>query len=278
MNKISACILVSILTFSLVACASVVSFDGSRTGNESQLIMEYKILNTTDIQMLELTAGDIVNFDVVSESGRVDISLQKGGEYIYKGADIPTSSFQVEIADSGKYRLSVTGDRAKGSVSVTKANSDTENTDLPNKTESSDNRLIDNSFISLTITDNETISSEFEIDLTGNEATFLTVEVTEDTEAVVHYTYTTKEKSGAVWGYYPNGSDDKVSFELRAGTENAYNAFWTDETIALKQGMNLFYVSGNDVSCKMYFEISKIDKNKVSYVGAYTKEEAIRQK
>ena len=85
------------MLLTLAAC-SLTKFDGSRTGNESQLIMECKVFNTTDSQMLELYEGDIVDFAIVSDSGEVDIVLQKeGSEPIYKGKDIPTSSFQVVV-------------------------------------------------------------------------------------------------------------------------------------------------------------------------------------
>lgn len=94
-------------------------------------------------------------------------------------------------------------------------------------------------------------------------------------EAAAHYSYTTKEKTGAAWGYYLSGSEDKTVFALKAGTENVYDMFWTDEPIKLKQGTNVFYISGDNISCKMHFEILGIDESKVSYVGAYTKEEAI---
>lgn len=97
------------------------TFDGSRTGNKSQLIMEYNILNTTDTQMLEFQKDDIVDFKITSKSGNLSIVLQKeGDEPIYKGVDIPTSSFQVEIEETGTYKVFVTGKKAKGSVSIQK--------------------------------------------------------------------------------------------------------------------------------------------------------------
>ena len=106
----SILILVSVVSFS--AC-NFTKFDGSRTGNESQLIMQYDVL--------KLAVGDILRFDVVSQSGSVDIQLQKGEEDpIYEGTDIPTSAFQVVIQEDGTYTVSVTGKKAKGSVSVIK--------------------------------------------------------------------------------------------------------------------------------------------------------------
>ena len=118
MKKIFTSILILVSVVSFSAC-NFTKFDGSRTGNESQLIMQYDVLNMTDSQ--KLAAGDILRFDVVSQSGSVDIQLQKGEEDpIYKGTDIPTSAFQVVIQDDGTYTVAVTGKRAKGSVSVIK--------------------------------------------------------------------------------------------------------------------------------------------------------------
>lgn len=113
-----------LLTASLTigACSREMSrFDGSRSGNESHLSMDYKVLNGTDTQELELTAGDTVFFDIASLSGTIGIQLQKEEDTpVYEGSDIPTSTFQVEITDSGTYTLTVTGKRSRGKVSVTK--------------------------------------------------------------------------------------------------------------------------------------------------------------
>lgn len=161
-----------------------------------------------------------------------------------------------------------------GNVDIVLSEEEEENVSLPDMQENDAESFTEEHCESITIADQEVICSEFDIDLTEDETTFLTLEVTEDTEATAHYSYTTREKEGAVWGYYVSGSEEKTAFELRAGTESVYDMFWTDKTIALKRGTNIFYISGDDVSCKMHFELPKIDKSKVSYVGAYTKEEA----
>jgi hypothetical protein len=113
-------IVMSVLLFVLIltACSSS-DFDGSRIGNEHQFMMEYKVLNTTDVQLLEVKQGESVSFEIVSTAGKLDIVLQKDrDEPVYQGSDIPTGSFQVKIAESGTYTCSVTGKKAKGSVSI----------------------------------------------------------------------------------------------------------------------------------------------------------------
>lgn len=114
-----------VLVLSVLAGCSSGTFDGSRTGNESELIMEYKVLNKSDSQMFELQKGDSVDFVIISESGKLDIVMQKDNdEPIYRGTDIPTSSFRVEIEETGRYKLTVTGENAKGSISAVKVEND----------------------------------------------------------------------------------------------------------------------------------------------------------
>lgn len=164
--------------------------------------------------------------------------------------------------------------RTENASEVTSLVEDPGDSHSETENESRDVTSTEDNFESFLIADNDVISSEFDIDLTEDETTFLTLEVTEDTEATAHYSYTTREKEGAVWGYYVSGSEEKTAFELRAGTESVYDMFWTDKTIALKRGTNVFYISGDDISCKMHFEIPKIEKSKISHVGIYTKKEA----
>lgn len=120
MRKPAIYLLLAILFLSLTGCAQP-QFDGSRTGNESQLVMEYAVLNKTETQDFTLAVGDVLAFDIVSESGTVNISVQKGDDTpIYQGNGVPTSSFEVTITDAGTYKCTVVGRQAKGSVSIVK--------------------------------------------------------------------------------------------------------------------------------------------------------------
>lgn len=120
MRKIKILSIISLIILMLSACTTT-TFNGSRTGNENQLIMDYEVLNMTESQILELKNGDTVDFVIVSERGKVDITLQKDGESpVYQGVDVPTSTFSVEISESGSYKVTVTGKNAKGNVSIIK--------------------------------------------------------------------------------------------------------------------------------------------------------------
>lgn len=114
-----------ILLVSLSACNHSPVFSGSRTGNESQFIMEYSMFNTSDAQSLELEKGDIIDAQIVNKAGNISITIQKDGEKpIYEGENIPTSRFQVEIIEKGTYKIKVTGKKAKGSLSFIKSTHD----------------------------------------------------------------------------------------------------------------------------------------------------------
>lgn len=96
-------------------------FDGSRTGNDSEFIMEYSVLNKTDTQDLIAKSGDTIGGKITVHKGSLSIKIQKDEEEpIYENNGISESTeFDVEIDESGTYTVSVTGEKTKGSVSFT---------------------------------------------------------------------------------------------------------------------------------------------------------------
>ena len=105
------------LTLFLSGC-SAPTFNGSRTGNDSQFLMEYTVLNTTDGQTLSMEAGDTLDVAVVSASGAVSVNIQReGAPPLYAREDVPTGQFSLEIPEDGEYNITVTGEQARGSVS-----------------------------------------------------------------------------------------------------------------------------------------------------------------
>lgn len=116
MKKIITILGTMLLSVSLSACSS--DFNGSRTGNKSQLIMEYTVFNTTDSQDLSVEAGDIIHAEIVVEDGQLSYKIQKDDdEPIAESEGIFFSEeFDVEAEESGTYIVTVTGEKAKGSV------------------------------------------------------------------------------------------------------------------------------------------------------------------
>ena len=87
-------------------------------------------------------------------------------------------------------------------------------------------------------------------------------------------TYTTHDEPGVTLGYCIEDGE-RTTFDLKSATDPAYEGLWTTKEVTLKKGMNVFYLSGVDVSCKMRFEISGIDQTKVTYIGAFPREELV---
>ena len=116
MKKLLLFFSVIFLVTSLTACSP--DFNGSRTGNDKQLIMEYTAFNTTDSQDLVLEAGDTIHTEIEIEDGKLSYIIQKNDdEPIAESEGIFFSvDFDVEVEESGTYTVTVTGEKTKGSV------------------------------------------------------------------------------------------------------------------------------------------------------------------
>lgn len=108
-----------ILVLSLTACAA--NFDGSRTGNDHEFVMDYKTLNKTDAQDLIVGKGDAIHAAMIVQGGSLSVKIQRDEETpVYESEDVSASDeFDVPIEEGGTYTVSVTGKKAKGSVSFT---------------------------------------------------------------------------------------------------------------------------------------------------------------
>lgn len=108
-----------LLILSLTACRT--DFDGSRTGNDNEFVMNYTVLNKTDSQDLSVEEGDAIHAEIIVKGGSLSFKIQKDDEApVYEGVDVSFSDeFDVDIEESGTYTVTVTGEKAKGSVSFT---------------------------------------------------------------------------------------------------------------------------------------------------------------
>ena len=93
-------------------------FDGSRTGDESSLMLDYTAFNGTDFQLLEMESGDVIRMEIVNDQGSVDVSVieDEDREPVFDSEALATGSYSIEIPRDGSYELWVTGHQAAGSA------------------------------------------------------------------------------------------------------------------------------------------------------------------
>lgn len=118
MKKFSLIIILSMIILVIVTGCSKQVFNGNRTSNDTQFIMDYSILNRTEKHEMKLEAGVFVDVIIENKSGRVDILVaDANGKEIYKGDNASSGKFSFKIPKTDTYKFSVTGSKAKGSVS-----------------------------------------------------------------------------------------------------------------------------------------------------------------
>jgi hypothetical protein len=67
---------------------------------------------------MKLEEGTIINVTIENKSGQLDIVVAgTSGQEIYKGNNAVSGNFTVQIPKTDTYKFSITGRKAKGSVS-----------------------------------------------------------------------------------------------------------------------------------------------------------------
>lgn len=101
------------------ACSSQPAFQGSRVRNPDAYLLDIRMMNGTDLHTLELHKDDVL--DVLFETAKGTINLEiKGpdGTTLYRGNGRDTTSFTLNIPDSGVYIIMVEARHAKGTVHI----------------------------------------------------------------------------------------------------------------------------------------------------------------
>lgn len=89
----------------------------SRTKTPDRYYLHLKPLNDTMTETYSLNAGDAIAVTMEVESGRLDVVIaQKGGEVVYRGNEVQSGDFVLNITETGKYTISVTGDNGRGKL------------------------------------------------------------------------------------------------------------------------------------------------------------------
>ncbi len=100
----------------LLACRP--EFNGSRTGNDHELIMDFRILNKEDSQQFDLQGGDTIHAEIEVDSGTLAVTIgREDEEPIYENNEITADTvFDLTISEGGTYTVRVSGSEAKGGV------------------------------------------------------------------------------------------------------------------------------------------------------------------
>lgn len=109
----------AVITFLIIfsACAKI-NFDGSSTGNSDRFILDYNMLNGSKIHKMTVNEGENIKVDIQCISGRTDVLVADSDDrVIYKADDSFSNEFTLRISKTSEYTFTVSGKRAKGSVS-----------------------------------------------------------------------------------------------------------------------------------------------------------------
>ena len=122
-KKVITTILSLTIVFAVVGCSnSKVSFDGSKTSNDDSFLVDFQVLDTKVYSIMHLSQGDIIETTIDIEKGSVDILVEsENGIKAYRGDEVESGSFVIEITEAGTYTFSVSGNKAAGSVHFVKA-------------------------------------------------------------------------------------------------------------------------------------------------------------
>ena len=106
--------------FLMTGCVNFSSAGYSAKIGDDSASATFSGFTDTKTYDLIMRAGETINAELKIESGSVKVTIARGDEApIYEG-DGSVPVFSAVCADEGTYTVTVTGDKAKGSVSFTR--------------------------------------------------------------------------------------------------------------------------------------------------------------
>lgn len=95
-------------------------FQGIRIRDSHAYVLEIQRMNGNDRHTLELRAGDVVRVAFETEKGFLRLQIcAPDGTVIYRGNGRKTSSFTLNIAQTGAYTIEVKAKQARGNIRIT---------------------------------------------------------------------------------------------------------------------------------------------------------------
>lgn len=109
-----------VLALCVLLCGCASGGTCTVTQTDTSLSLAFDAFTGTQRGTLTLCTGDEVAVCIERQSGRVDLSLV-GESSVYTGDEAQSGSFSVLVPADGIYTLTLTGTRADGSVTLTRA-------------------------------------------------------------------------------------------------------------------------------------------------------------
>lgn len=120
---------IMLLVIGLIVAGAVVlyrnghqnEFTGSRVKNPDAYLLEITKMNGEDRHTMELRKSDTLHVDFVTEKGSIKLEIKApDGAVLYSGNGTEVTEFTVTAPSDGGYLISVTAQRAKGTLRIRK--------------------------------------------------------------------------------------------------------------------------------------------------------------
>lgn len=113
--------MILLISLFFVSCENI-SFNGSRTGNNSQFIVDFKVLNTSKTHTMNLEAGERIDVVISLESGDLKVYVyDSNNNYSYRSDKAFSTDFTLTIDHDDNYTFEIVGrNSAKGRVEFKK--------------------------------------------------------------------------------------------------------------------------------------------------------------
>lgn len=113
--------LVLTTVFSLTACGKKEVFQGNIVADDTYYDMTFDWLDTAYTYDIYMEQGDSMDVFLEKERGKVSVVIQMGDEEpVYQGDNMIPSSFAVNIKETGKYTVNISGQKAKGHIKISR--------------------------------------------------------------------------------------------------------------------------------------------------------------
>ena len=100
-------------------CRNQEGFTGSRIKNTDAYLLDIEKMNGTDLHTLELRQGDVLQIQFETKKGSMYAQIKApDGTSLYRGNGKETTSFTVNIRETGVYTVVVEARHAKGTLHI----------------------------------------------------------------------------------------------------------------------------------------------------------------